>query len=169
MGPPGQRHPMLSQEPSAAVPRDASRRDDSLARTPPSQRGPTLPPGPASLGASLLSAPLTSAARHASGIPNQPAKSSACPPSPPRAPGDRLRHWGARGPALPAARAPEAGPARGRVTRRNRGARKRRRPRGLKPPLSLPASSVCILGIVVLCNQLVRRAGGVYYKSQDSM
>lgn len=154
-------------QPAAAVPRDASPRD-TLARAPRSRRVPTLPPGPDSLRTSLLSPPLTSAARRASRIPHQPAKSSACPPSPPRAPRDRLRHWGARGPALPPAGAPEAGPAPGRVTRRNRGARKRRRPRGLKPPLPLPAS-VCILGIVVLCNQLARRALGVYYKSQDSV
>lgn len=96
-------------QPAAAVPRDASPRD-ARARAPRSRRVPTLPPGPDSLQTSLLFPPLTSAACRASRIPHQPAKCSACPPSPPRAPQDRLRHWGARGPALPPAGAPEARP-----------------------------------------------------------
>lgn len=58
---------------------------------------------------------------------------------------------GRRGPALPHSPAPGAGPARGWVTRRNCGARKPRRLRGLKPLLPLPACSLCILGILVLC------------------
>ena len=150
-----------------AHPRDASPRGHPGLRTVPRRLRPALLPHPIQARLRSIPAlpPLTSALKrrrqHVLDLTGQ-AKSSACPPPAPFPASrteDRLRHWDATGERFflqsrlrGRGHTAAFGNLGWRVTRRNLGAWKRRRPRALGPPppsTAHPPPSRCILGNVV--------------------